>query len=984
MSSCQVCYESYADEGDHVPYKLKCGDIQCFRCIESELIDGEYYCPECGDAHRGERVTDFAIALMTSELGFKYTSDEGTSDEEHSSRSSRSNSADSSPRCESNHSSLGRRMSTRTPCKAPDCDKKAISNGYCLKHTKHLSRSVLGLEQLANEMIEHHDLRNFKNSSHNLRKSEQEPSRSSIIFDPVALIEKFQAQERIELGEALDLIMRAKAVMSREPNILRLDAPVIVVGDVHGQFFDLVNIMSEAARSTGKNIADQQLGGPMYLFLGDYVDRGQYSCEVMLYLLALKVAYPEKIWLVRGNHECASVSGHFGFKEECKVKYGMNIYYSFLLMFQTMPLGAIISTAFGDIYACHGGLSPGLETIENIESLDRMIEPESNPNLMDILWADPISDENVENMTPEEYNEFINIDWRPNPSRGCSYCYGYRTVKRFLEKNNLVCLVRAHEVQEEGYRKHFAPEIMESKIITLQQKMSRAALAKEVAAKARQSLHLQRHNMNNGLINASADSTELGGLHIVVDEEFDPEEALRVLHNATDHENAVIFSEITTPSASGVRNRGFHHATSASEVLHNSSVHSMSKRSSPYRPASDTSSTAGIQQAEDFPPVITIFSAPNYCDRYHNKGAILLIDSALDGFRVIQYDCVEHPPTEVRESQTKTLIDLVIATCPYMPTSFRNFVRLAVELGQDDVDSVYSGSSSVDGSVAEYADDNNNIDDMEMMDNLGDLDPREDGEGLVGQEGEKSSEPTSPRSSPVNTLTLCLPTSTESTAAYVTATDASISGTNTEPNQPLEVNNNTHPEGFPEMTSPPKITRRASKIISLVRQNSLTMSFPSVSTNEGTSDRQFSPVPIVTEENNQYSEPNSARSNREDDEVVHTFSESEDVDIHTQHAHMFSLSPILTAEPDLHNTTYLYSNTKENENTINNNNNTDNARLTKRKSNVYIQALASDAINEAHPVKLNLYLEEFKKTYESSLKKGFQISLFEVRLISPL
>jgi hypothetical protein len=77
-----------------------------------------------------------------------------------------------------------------------------------------------------------------------------------------------------------------------------------------------------------------------YLFLGDYVDRGYYSCEVMLYLLSLKIMYPDKIWLLRGNHECASVSGHFGFKEECKTKYGVNIYYSFLLLFQTMPLAA--------------------------------------------------------------------------------------------------------------------------------------------------------------------------------------------------------------------------------------------------------------------------------------------------------------------------------------------------------------------------------------------------------------------------------------------------------------------------------------------------------------------------------------------------------------------------------------------------------------------------------------------------------------------
>jgi hypothetical protein len=86
----------------------------------------------------------------------------------------------------------------------------------------------------------------------------------------------------------------------------------------------------------------------------------------------------------------------------------------------------------------------------------------------------------------------------------------------------------------------------------------------------------------------------------------------------------------------------------------------------------------------EFPPLITIFSAPNYCDRYQNKAAILRIDIALDDFRVIQYDCVEHPVPEIHESQTDNNILAIIAACPYMPTSFRNFVRLAVELGPEE------------------------------------------------------------------------------------------------------------------------------------------------------------------------------------------------------------------------------------------------------------------------------------------------------------
>ena len=203
---------------------------------------------------------------------------------------------------------------------------------------------------------------------------------------------------------------------------------MVVVGDIHGQFFDLLKIFDlisasnnpentstassasageasnerpssdggDAEKKTESDLADAEvdkIGNNVFLFLGDYVDRGYYSCEVMLYLLSLKIKYPKNIWMLRGNHECASVSGHFGFKEECKTKYGVNIYYSFLLLFQTMPLAALISTSFGNMYACHGGLSPSLMTLDSIEQIDRLVEPEQNNDLMDIVWSDPISDE---------------------------------------------------------------------------------------------------------------------------------------------------------------------------------------------------------------------------------------------------------------------------------------------------------------------------------------------------------------------------------------------------------------------------------------------------------------------------------------------------------------------------------------------------------------------------------------------------------------
>ena len=162
------------------------------------------------------------------------------------------------------------------------------------------------------------------------------------------------------------------------------------------------------------------------------------------------------------------------------MKYGVQLYYRFLLLFQTMPLAAVVTTAYGDMFACHGGLSPDILTIEDLDKIDRFVEPEENSALLDILWSDPISEERVDEMTDKEYEEFINLEWRPNPARGCSYCYGYKAVYNFLIKNSIVCLVRAHEVQENGFRKHFDPAMIESRIqqsAKYKRKMSNAVAA---------------------------------------------------------------------------------------------------------------------------------------------------------------------------------------------------------------------------------------------------------------------------------------------------------------------------------------------------------------------------------------------------------------------------------------------------------------------------------------------------------------------------
>lgn len=369
---CPVCYEEFQScPSRHEARILRCEHIICSSCIESELADDIFYCPECSVEHKGSSIDEVSLVYNAKEeTPVDFTDTE--SFEEESIR----NSKDSSDPKET----ASRPVSQRLSCQEPGCSNKALLNagGFCLVHSKNINSNITAV---ARDMAE----ANLNLISLDGVQLLQGVSGANTLMDssPDELIERFKAQERMSLGEAMELIDRAKDIMFREPNILQLDAPVVTVGDIHGQFYDLVNLLEEGGKPGPENV---------YLFLGDYVDRGSFSCEVMLTLLKLKVAYPDRIWLLRGNHECRTVSGHFGFKEECKTKYGVNVYYRFLLTFQTMPLAAVISTAYGDIFACHGGLSPLWKTLDDIQRINRFVEPEDDQALLDILWSDPIEE----------------------------------------------------------------------------------------------------------------------------------------------------------------------------------------------------------------------------------------------------------------------------------------------------------------------------------------------------------------------------------------------------------------------------------------------------------------------------------------------------------------------------------------------------------------------------------------------------------------
>eukprot|EP00347_Sterkiella_histriomuscorum_P009810 403339803 len=219
--------------------------------------------------------------------------------------------------------------------------------------------------------------------------------------------------------------------MQKEPNIVKVPDPVIFVGDIHGQFYDL-NKMLELV---GK------IGQINFVFLGDYVDRGMFSFEVISTLYAMKLNYPNHITLLRGNHECRQMTESFNFRVEVEEKFDQEVYDLLMESFDSLPIAALIDNK---ILAVHGGISPELVKFTLINKIDRFKEIPKVGLFTDLMWSDPVENE----------TGYQDQDFKKNNKRNCSYLFGSSAANNFLENNNLLCVVRAHEVQMSGYKLH--------------------------------------------------------------------------------------------------------------------------------------------------------------------------------------------------------------------------------------------------------------------------------------------------------------------------------------------------------------------------------------------------------------------------------------------------------------------------------------------------------------------------------------------------
>jgi serine/threonine-protein phosphatase PP1 catalytic subunit len=154
------------------------------------------------------------------------------------------------------------------------------------------------------------------------------------------------------------LCTKAREIFISQPILLELEAPIKICGDIHGQYYDLLRLFEYGGFPPEAN----------YLFLGDYVDRGKQSLETICLLLAYKIKYPENFFVLRGNHECASINRIYGFYDECKRRYNIKLWKTFTDCFNCLPIAAIIDEK---IFTMHGGLSPDLNSMEQIRRVMR-------------------------------------------------------------------------------------------------------------------------------------------------------------------------------------------------------------------------------------------------------------------------------------------------------------------------------------------------------------------------------------------------------------------------------------------------------------------------------------------------------------------------------------------------------------------------------------------------------------------------------------
>ncbi|RPD72753.1 Metallo-dependent phosphatase [Lentinus tigrinus ALCF2SS1-7] len=250
-------------------------------------------------------------------------------------------------------------------------------------------------------------------------------------FDPDKWLSLLMDCQHLPEPDMKVLCERVRSILLEESNIQPVSSPVTICGDIHGQFWDLLELLRKGG----------MVPETSYIFMGDFVDRGHYSLETVSLLLVLKAKYPDKVTLLRGNHESRQITQVYGFYDECQQKYGSaQVWKACCGVFDYLNLAAIID---GETLCVHGGLSPDIRTLDQIRVLSRAQEIPHEGAFCDLMWSDP---DDIEN-------------WAVSP-RGAGWLFGGSVTQEFNHVNSLRLIARAHQLVQEGYKYMFDEQLV--------------------------------------------------------------------------------------------------------------------------------------------------------------------------------------------------------------------------------------------------------------------------------------------------------------------------------------------------------------------------------------------------------------------------------------------------------------------------------------------------------------------------------------------
>ncbi|KAG5486207.1 hypothetical protein LSCM1_07327 [Leishmania martiniquensis] len=266
--------------------------------------------------------------------------------------------------------------------------------------------------------------------------------------DLEALTRHLAAREVLPLSLVLKIVRAASKLLGKRPVVQHLSIPasgsLVVVGDIHGQMKDLEHILCFMGPPTAERY---------YLFNGDFIDRGPYGCEVLVYIFSLLCTYPDYVFLNRGNHENYSTNTEYGFMAELYAKYGARSSYLLSAMvdsYECMPLLSIVDHR---VAVVHGGAPRLMCTLDEIEAIghvrDIPVERQTTRAeqlLAELLWNDPVEKFRSRQLGTSQQGP----GWRSS-SRGCGVEYLSNITEQFLKRNGLTLLIRSHDVKTAGF-----------------------------------------------------------------------------------------------------------------------------------------------------------------------------------------------------------------------------------------------------------------------------------------------------------------------------------------------------------------------------------------------------------------------------------------------------------------------------------------------------------------------------------------------------